>query len=204
MIVLFTIGGITGVMHSVVPVDTQQQDTYFIVAHLHNVLFAGAVFGMFSGVYYWFPKITGRYMREGIGKVQFWLAFVGINVAFLPMYALGVIGMPRRIYTYAPEVGWNTLNLISSIGGYILATSFVLFIYNLVRSARSGQEAGDNPWRAWTLEWATTSPPPHGNFRWLPPIHSAGRCGTSSTRTNPIRASRRLGRATRPPVWSRR
>ena len=172
LIALFTVGGISGVIQGAVPFDWQANDTYFIVAHFHNVLIAGTVFGVFAGVYYWFPKMTGRFMSERIGRVQFWLAIVGFSVTFLPMYALGIMGMPRRVYTYAPDVGWNTLNLVSSIGGYILATSFVLFIYNLVRSARSGEEAGDDPWRAWTLEWATTSPPPHGNFRWLPPIHS--------------------------------
>ena len=156
LIALFTVGGISGVIQGAVPFDWQANDTYFIVGHFHNVLIAGTVFGVFAGVYYWFPKMTGRFMSERIGKVQFWLAIVGFSVTFLPMYALGIMGMPRRVYTYAPEVGWNTLNLISSIGGYILATSFVLFIYNLVRSARSGEEAGDNPWRAWTLEWATT------------------------------------------------
>jgi len=172
LIALFTIGGITGVMQAAVPFDWQANDTYFIVGHLHNVLIAGTVFAVFAGIYYWFPKATGRFLNDRIGKVQFWLTLVGFSVTFLPMYALGLLGMPRRVYTYAPDVGWNTLNLVSSIGGYILATSFLIFIYNLVRSARSGEVAGDNPWRAWTLEWATSSPPPHGNFRALPPITS--------------------------------
>ncbi len=171
LIALFTVGGISGVIQGAVPFDWQANDTYFIVGHFHNVLIAGTVFGVFSGIYYWFPKATGRLMSERIGVVQFWLAIIGFSVTFLPMYALGIMGMPRRVYTYAPDVGWNTLNLVSSIGGYILATSFVLFIINLIWSARSGEEVGDNPWRAWTLEWATSSPPPHGNFRWLPPIH---------------------------------
>ena len=172
LIALFTVGGITGVIQGAVPFDWQANDTYFIVGHLHNVLIAGTVFAVFAGIYYWFPKVTGRLLSDRMGIVQFWLTIVGFSLTFLPMYALGLMGMPRRVYTYAPDVGWNTLNMVSSIGGYILATSFVIFIYNIVRSARSGEVAGDNPWRAWTLEWATTSPPPHGNFRWLPPIRS--------------------------------
>ncbi len=172
LIALFTIGGITGVMQAAVPFDWQANDTYFIVGHLHNVLIAGTVFAVFAGFYYWFPKVTGRFLNDRVGKVQFWLTLVGFSLTFLPMYALGLMGMPRRVYTYAPNVGWNTLNLVSSLGAYLLATSFLLLIYNIVTSARSGEVAGENPWRAWTLEWATTSPPPHGNFRWLPPIRS--------------------------------
>jgi len=136
------------------------------------VLIAGTVFAVFAGIYYWFPKATGRHLSDRLGKIQFWMTMVGFSVTFLPMYALGLMGMPRRVYTYAPEVGWGTLNLVSSIGGYFLATSFLLFLYNVVRSARSGEVAGDNPWHAWTLEWATSSPPPHGNFNALPPLTS--------------------------------
>ena len=172
LIALFTIGGITGVMQAAVPFDWQAEDTYFIVAHLHNVLIAGTVFAVFAGIYYWFPKVTGRFLNDRIGKWQFWMTIIGFSVTFLPMYALGLMGMPRRVYTYAPDVGWGSLNLVSSIGGYFLATSFLLFLFNLVRSARSGEVAGDNPWHAWTLEWATSSPPPHGNFTALPPITS--------------------------------
>jgi cytochrome c oxidase subunit I len=171
MIALFTIGGITGVTLAVVPWDWQVTDTYYVVAHLHNVLIAGTVFSVFAGIYYWFPKVTGRFLNERLGKAQFWLTTIGFMATFLPMYALGPMGMPRRVYTYAPDVGWNTLNLIASLGGYLLATSFLLLLYNLVRSARSGELAGDNPWRAWTLEWATSSPPPHGNFTSLPVVH---------------------------------
>jgi cytochrome c oxidase subunit I len=172
LIALFTVGGITGVIQGAVPFDWQANATYFIVGHLHNVLIAGTVFAVFAGIYYWYPKATGRLLNARLGTVQFWLTIVGFSLTFLPMYALGLMGMPRRVYTYAPDLGWNTLNLVSSIGGYILATSFVIFIYNLVRSARSGEPAGDNPWRAWSLEWATSSPPPAGNFRALPPITS--------------------------------
>ena len=172
LIALFTVGGITGVTLAVVPWDWQVTDTYYVVAHFHNVLIAGTVFAAVAGLYYWFPKMTGRFLSDRIGKVQFWLTAIGFAVTFFPMYALGILGMPRRVYTYAPDLGWNTLNLISSIGGYILACGFLLLFYNIFRSLRSGEKAGDNPWGAWTLEWATTSPPPHDNFTRLPEIHS--------------------------------
>ncbi len=172
LIALFTVGGITGVTLAVVPWDWQVTDTYYVVAHFHNVLLAGTVFAAFAGVYYWFPKMTGRYLSERIGKVQFWLTAVGFALTFFPMYALGILGMPRRVYTYAPDLGWNTLNLVASIGGFVLATGFLLLVYNILKSLRSGEVAGDNPWRAWTLEWAAASPPPHGNFVRLPQIRS--------------------------------
>ena len=116
--------------------------------------------------------MTGRFLSDRLGKVQFWLTAIGFALTFFPMYALGILGMPRRVYTYAPDLGWNDLNLVSSIGGYILAFGFLLLFYNIIRSLRSGEVAGENPWRAWTLEWATTSPPPHGNFTRLPEIRS--------------------------------
>ena len=172
LIALFTIGGITGVTLAVVPFDWQVTDTYYVVAHFHNVLFAGTVFALFAGIYYWYPKMFGRKMSDGLGKAHFWLNTIGFLITFMPMYILGFLGMPRRVYTYAPDVGWNTLNLISSIGGYIIAVSLLIFLYNFVRSIRHGAVAGDNPWGGWTLEWATTSPPPPGNFVTLPLIHS--------------------------------
>ena len=172
LIALFTIGGITGVTLAVVPWDWQVTDTYYVVGHLHNVLIAGTVFAAFAAIYYWFPKMTGRLLDERLGKAHFWLMTVGFVLTFMPMYALGPLGMPRRVYTYASDVGWNSLNLVSSLGGYVLATAILVFVFNLVRSARSGEVAGDNPWRAWTLEWATSSPPPPGNFIALPPIAS--------------------------------
>ncbi len=170
LIALFTIGGISGVMLASVPFDWQANDSYFVVGHLHNVLIAGTVFAGFAGVYYWYPKMTGRMLSDRLGRVQFILSIAGVSLMVLPMYGLGLLGMPRRMYTYSPNVGWNTLNLIVSIGGYLMATSFVVLVYNLVRSARAGEVAGDNPWGAWTLEWGTSSPPPPGNFRWLPPV----------------------------------
>ncbi|HJW75157.1 MAG TPA: cytochrome c oxidase subunit I, partial [Thermoleophilia bacterium] len=172
LIALFTVGGISGVMQAVVPFDWQVTDTFFIVGHLHNVLFAGTVFGVFAGFYYWFPKMSGRLLDDRLGKWHFWVMAVGFSLTFLPMYALGLLGMPRRVYTYASNVGWNDLNLVSSIGGYILSVSIAIFVVNVVRSLRSGELAGDDPWDAWTLEWATTSPPPSQNFSSLPPVHS--------------------------------
>ncbi|MFA4966150.1 MAG: cytochrome c oxidase subunit I [Thermoleophilia bacterium] len=172
LIALFTIGGITGVTLAVVPWDWQVTDTYYVVGHLHNVLFAGTVFAVFAGIYYWFPKATGRRLDERLGKLHFWLITVGFVVTFMPLYALGPMGMPRRVYTYAPGQGWDTLNLVSSLGGYLIAVAVLVFLFNVVRSLRRGQVAGDNPWGAWTLEWAATSPPPPGNFTWLPVIRS--------------------------------
>ncbi len=172
LIALFTVGGITGVTLAVVPWDWQVTDTYYVVAHFHNVLLAGTVFAAFAGIYYWFPKMTGRFLDDRIGRAQFWLTAIGFSLTFFPLYALGILGMPRRVYTYAPDLGWNGLNMVSSIGGYILALGLLLLFYNIIKSLRSGEPAGDNPWRAWTLEWATTSPPPHGNFSRLPAIHS--------------------------------
>ncbi len=172
LIALFTVGGITGVTLAVVPWDWQVTDTYYVVAHFHNVLIAGTVFAVFAGFYYWFPKMTGRFLGERLGKVQFWFTLIGFILTFFPLYAVGILGMPRRVYTYAGDLGWNGLNLVSSIGGFILATGFILLFVNIIRSLRSGEVAGDNPWGAWTLEWATASPPPHGNFGRLPQIVS--------------------------------
>ena len=172
LIALFTVGGITGVTLATVPFDWQVTDTYYVVGHFHNVLFAGTVFALFAGIYYWFPKMFGRKMDDRLGKWHFWLIIVGFLVTFMPMYMLGFLGMPRRVYTYDADLGWNTLNLISSIGGYIIAVSILIFLYNFVTSLRSGEVAGNDPWRGWTLEWATTSPPPHGNFTSLPVVHS--------------------------------
>jgi cytochrome c oxidase subunit I len=172
LIALFVIGGITGVTLAVVPWDWQVTDTYYVVAHFHNTLIPGTVFAMFAGIYYWFPKMTGRFLSERIGKIQFWLMALGFSLTFFPLYVVGILGMPRRVYTYAGDVGWNELNLVSSIGGYLLATGFLLLFVNIFVSLRSGERAGDDPWGAWTLEWATTSPPPHDNFTRLPEIRS--------------------------------
>ena len=170
-IAMFIIGGLSGVMHAAPPSDAQQQDTYFIVAHLHYVLFGGSILALLAGIYYWFPKVTGRLMNERIGKLNFWLTFVGFNVAFFPMHFLGLDGMPRRIYTYGSEMGWDLWNAVSSAGAAIIAVSMLVFLYNAVRSYRQGQVAGPDPWDGRTLEWSTPSPPPEYNFEQIPVVH---------------------------------
>jgi cytochrome c oxidase subunit 1 len=169
---MFLIGGINGAFSAAVPVDFALHDTYWVVAHLHYVLFGGSVFGVMAGLYYWFPKITGRMLGEGLGKIQFILMFVGFNLTFFPMHQLGLMGMPRRIADYASNAGWNDLNLAATIGGFTIALSMLPLIWNVFTSLRGGKIAGDDPWEANTLEWATTSPPPPYNFDHLPEIRS--------------------------------
>jgi cytochrome c oxidase subunit I+III len=170
-IVIFVIGGLSGVMVASVPIDMQVHDTYFVVGHFHYVLIGGAVFPLLGAVYYWFPKITGRMLSERVGRWHFVLAFIGFNVAFFPMHILGLEGMPRRVYTYLPEMGWDHLNLLSSAGAALFAASFAILAANLVRSLRYGDLAGDNPWGASTLEWAAASPPAPHNFSRIPIVH---------------------------------
>jgi cytochrome c oxidase subunit I+III len=172
-IVTFVLGGMTGVMVASVPFDTQVHDTYFVVAHFHYVLVGGAVFPLLGAIYYWFPKLTGRMMSERVGRWVVGLIFVAFNLAFFPMHLLGLGGMPRRVYTYGPEMGWGGLNLFVSLSSVLLAAGFLLFFIDVVRSARSGERAGDNPWDASTLEWATASPPPPYNFARIPFVTGA-------------------------------
>ncbi len=171
-LVQFVIGGLTGVMFASVPIDWQLTDTYFVVAHFHYVLISSIVFGFFAAVYYWFPKMTGRLLNERLGKLQFWLWVIGFNGTFFVQHLLGLMGMPRRVYTYADLPGWAQLNALSSISViFMIAGTFVLF-WNIVRSLQHGSIAGNNPWEAYTLEWATTSPPPPQNFTSIPEIKS--------------------------------
>ena len=169
---MFLIGGISGVMLSSPPIDFHLQDTYFVVAHLHYVFFGGSVFGVFAATYYWFPKMTGRKLNEPLGKVHFWLHFVGFNLAFFPMHFLGIAGMPRRIADYSPDAGWTMWNIVSTAGAFMIAISVLPFLVNVVATFINGEKAGDDPWEGNTLEWATSSPPPSYNFDSLPPIRS--------------------------------
>ena len=172
MVALFTIGGISGVMHAASPADLQQHDTYFVVAHFHYVLIGGLLMGVFSAFYYWFPKVTGRFLNETLGKWHFWLFVIGFNAVFFPMHWVGILGMPRRIYTYAEELNVGGLNLFMSLTALLMAFGTIAFVWNLVRSWNKGAPAGANPWGAATLEWATTSPPPEYNFAQLPEVRS--------------------------------
>ncbi|MGN6664811.1 MAG: cytochrome c oxidase subunit I [Solirubrobacterales bacterium] len=171
-IVLFIMGGLSGVTFAAIPFDQQTTDTYYVVAHFHYVIFGAAVFPLLGGMYYWFPKVTGRMYYETWGKVSFWLTFVGTNITFFPMHILGLDGMPRRNYTYGPEMGWTGLNLIETLGAYLLALGLLSVFVNLAVSLFKGEEAGNDPFEGDTLEWSTTSPPPEYNYAVIPKVSS--------------------------------
>jgi cytochrome c oxidase subunit I len=170
---LFTMGGLSGVMLAVFPVDYQTHDTYYVVAHFHYVLFGGSVFGIFAGIYYWFPKMTGRMYDERLGVAHFWLMFIGFNAAFLPQHMLGLMGMQRRIYTYDREGLFEWYNLVSSLGSFLMGIAILVFFWNMTKSWRSGPRVGNDPWSADTLEWYATSPPAAHNFDRVPYVSSS-------------------------------
>ncbi len=171
-IAMFIIGGLSGVMHSSPPSDLQQTDTYFVVAHLHYVLVGGAMMGILAGIYYWWPKVFGTMLHDGMGRAHWLFMMVGMNLAFFPMHFIGLLGMPRRIYTYDAQLGLDTLNLVSTLGAFILGASFLIMIYNVWWTVRKGAKAGKNPWGGATLEWAMSSPPPVYNFSVIPTVNS--------------------------------
>ncbi len=171
-IAMFVIGGLSGVTHAVVPSDYQQTDTYYIVAHFHYVLFGGAIFGLFGGIYYWWPKVFGRMLSETGGKLNFWLMLIGFNMTFGPMHILGLQGMPRRIQSYPASLGLSFWNMVSSIGAFVIAISVLVFLVNAIASFRKPKQMEADPWDARTLEWATSSPPPEYNFEEIPVVHS--------------------------------
>jgi cytochrome c oxidase subunit I len=174
-IAVFTLGGLSGIFVAAFPVDWQVTDSYYIVAHLHYVLFGGSIFGIFAGLYYWWPKLFGRLLDERLGKWQFWLTFIGFNLTFFPQHMLGLLGMPRRVYTYDHGGLWEGYNLASTIGSGIMGLGVLLFFVNVLVTRRRGRRAGNDPWLADTLEWYTTSPPPPENFDTAVPYVTSAR-----------------------------
>ena len=172
-IVYFIIGGLSGIMFAAIPFDQQTTDTYFVVAHFHFIIFGAAVFPLLGGFYYWFPKVTGKLYNERLGKLSFWVTFIGTGLTFFPMHIVGLLGMPRRVYTYPDDVGWQSYNLIESIGAYMIALGLLMVVANLARSFFRGAPAGNDPWGGATLEWSTTSPPPEYNYAVIPKVSSA-------------------------------
>ncbi len=171
-IAMFTLGGLSGVLHSIVPADTQQTDTYFVVAHFHYVLFGGLFLGIFSGLYFWWPKIFGRLLNETLGKWNFWIMLIGFNLTFFPMHILGLTGMPRRTYRYPSGMGWDTMNMIETVGAFVIMVSVLIFFVNIIYSTKRGDVAGNDPWDGRSLEWSIPSPPPAYNFAEIPVVEA--------------------------------
>jgi len=171
-IAMFTIGGLSGVTHSIVPADTQQTDTYYVVAHFHYVLFGGLVFAIFGGFHYWWPKVFGKMLNDRLGKLTFWLMLIGFNLTFFPMHILGLQGQPRRTYTYAEDMGWDFMNLLVSIGGFVIAAAVLVFLVNVIHTHFRGATAGADPWDGRTLEWSIPSPAPEYNFLEVPQVEA--------------------------------
>ena len=184
-VALFIVGGLSGVMHASAPSDAQQQDTYFVIAHIHYVLFGGSIMALLGGIYYWFPKITGRFLEERMGQITFWIIFIGMNITFFPMHFLGLDGMPRRINTYPDGMGWDLWNAVATAGVAFLFVGMALFLYNAIASWRNGKRASGDPWDGRTLEWSISSPPPEYNFEEIPTIYD--RDDWWSTKRHPVR-----------------
>jgi heme/copper-type cytochrome/quinol oxidase subunit 1 len=188
----FVIGGISGVMTAAVPFDWQVTDTYFVVAHIHYVLAGGTLFGVLAAIYYWYPKMYGRLLDERLGKLSFWLLFIGFNLAFFPMHVSGMLGMTRRVYTYASSPGLDTANLLSTIGAYVFALGFVVTLWNVIQSRVVGHIAGPNPWGAGTLEWLAESPPEAYNFAQIPIVSGRDPLWTNGVTAGPAFDEARL------------